>query len=194
LGKTITYRFIVTTLDFSWNYVLLGETATAAGLTAISFAAGPVFYLVHEAAWHVFGPSVMRKIALRLASPDPSASKNAWRGRFSVDRAVAKAITFRTFATTMEFTTNYIVVRDVAMATALSAFGFVFGPFIYLGHERAWDYYRAHREGILIPRDAMGALTTGFTERDTSGGATIFREEGVGIDRVNPEPTAKSGR
>jgi hypothetical protein len=36
-----------------------------------------------------------------------------------------------------DFTTNYVVVGDLATAATLSAFGFVVGPFIYLGHEMA---------------------------------------------------------
>ena len=54
LAKTITYRIIVTTLDFSWNYVVIGEVAAAAGLSAITLAVAPVFYFVHEAAWELF--------------------------------------------------------------------------------------------------------------------------------------------
>jgi uncharacterized membrane protein len=49
--KTITFRVISTSLDFGWNYFLLGELATAAGLSAFSLAAAPVFYFLHEAAW-----------------------------------------------------------------------------------------------------------------------------------------------
>jgi hypothetical protein len=36
---------------------------------------------------------------------------------------------------------GYVVVGDVATAAGLSAFGLVVGPFVYLGHEMAWDYY-----------------------------------------------------
>jgi len=38
-----------------------------------------------------------------------------------------------------EFTTNFLVVGDVATAATLTAFGFVLGPFIYLGHEKVWE-------------------------------------------------------
>jgi hypothetical protein len=40
----------------------------------------------------------------------------------------------------MDFTANYVVVGDLATALGLSAFGFVAGPFIYLGHKLVWDY------------------------------------------------------
>jgi uncharacterized membrane protein len=54
---------------------------------------------------------------------------------------LAKTITFRTIATIMDFTTNYVVVGDLATAAGLSAFGFVVGPFVYLGHEKAWGSF-----------------------------------------------------
>src|SRR5208283_349765 len=48
LAKTVTFRIIVTSLDLTWNYLVLGELAAAASLSAISFVVGPVFYFVHE--------------------------------------------------------------------------------------------------------------------------------------------------
>jgi uncharacterized membrane protein len=60
---------------------------------------------------------------------------------FPLKRAVAKTITFRTRATAMDFTVNYVVVGDFAQAVALSAFGFVAGTFVYLAHEMVWDRY-----------------------------------------------------
>jgi hypothetical protein len=32
-------------------------------------------------------------------------------------------------------------------AAMLSAFGFVVGPFVYFGHEKAWDTYGSRRAG-----------------------------------------------
>ena len=61
----------------------------------------------------------------------------------------AAATTFRTIATVMDFTVNYVVVRDVATAVGLSAFAFVVGPFVYLGHEKLWDYYGSRRERVI---------------------------------------------
>ena len=57
-----------------------------------------------------------------------------------MSRALAKTVTFRTIATAMDFTTNYVVVGDIASAVLLSATGFVLGPFVYFGHEKAWEY------------------------------------------------------
>ena len=76
-------------------------------------------------------------------------------GGFTINRALAKTITFRTIATTMDFTTTYVVVGDLATAAMLSAFGFVIGPFVYLGHEMAWDYYSSR---TITPDSAPKAI------------------------------------
>jgi uncharacterized membrane protein len=139
IAKTITFRIIVTTLDFTTNYIVIGELTTAAGLSTFNLFAGPLFYLTHEAAWNYLRPAEDAAIDVQLPyqlRPEPA----GW-GRFSISRAVAKTITFRTIATVMDFTTNYVVVRDVATAAGLSAFGFVVGPFVYLAHEKVWEHY-----------------------------------------------------
>jgi uncharacterized membrane protein len=59
---------------------------------------------------------------------------------FTISPALAKTITYRTIATIVDFTTNYVVVGTVAEAMILSATGFVLGPFVYYGHEKAWEY------------------------------------------------------
>jgi uncharacterized membrane protein len=142
IAKTITFRIIVTTLDFTANYVVLGELAAAAGLSALALVAGPVFYFVHETAWDYIGPPPTdADVPLLFLGRKPAKPSSAGRGVFSIHRAIAKTITFRTIATIVDFTVNYAVVGDVATAAGLSAFGFVVGPFVYLGHERAWDYW-----------------------------------------------------
>jgi len=142
LVKTITFRVIVTTLDFGANYWVIGELATAAGLSAFSLAAGPFFYFVHEIGWNKYGKP---ETAVDISAPKPTQLnthiKLSGLGNLRMNRAVAKTITYRTFATTMDFTTNYVAVGDIATAAGLSAFGFVLGPFIYFGHELAWDRY-----------------------------------------------------
>jgi uncharacterized membrane protein len=169
VAKTITFRIIVTTLDFTTNYLVLGELATAAGLSTFALVAGPVFYLAHETAWNYFGATVERKagpwgtavdlpVPLPLR-PDVQASPAGW-GRLTISRALAKTITYRTIATTVDFTTNYVVVGELATAAVLSASGFVLGPFVYLGHEMAWDYYGSPREGAVdvpAPTNALPA-------------------------------------
>ena len=39
-----------------------------------------------------------------------------------------------------------MVVGNFATAVALSASAFVLGPFVYFGHEWAWDHYGAFTE------------------------------------------------
>src|SRR5262249_59753725 len=56
IAKTITFRIIVTTLDFTTNYVVIGELATAAGLSTLHLVVGPVFYFFHATALNYFGP------------------------------------------------------------------------------------------------------------------------------------------
>jgi uncharacterized membrane protein len=73
---------------------------------------------------------------------------------------LAKTITFRTIATVMDFSVNYVVVGDIATAALLSSTGFVLGPFVYLGHEMAWDRYGAGAQAAgeqTTPRDGQPA-------------------------------------
>jgi uncharacterized membrane protein len=140
IAKTITFRVIVTTLDFTVNFVVIGDLGTAAGLSTFNLVAGPLFYLGHEAAWNYFGPAE-DAVGVAVVAPE----RTGW-GRLTISRALAKTITFRTIATVMDFTTNYVVVGDVASAVILSSSGFILGPFVYFGHEKAWDYFTSRSE------------------------------------------------
>ena len=159
VAKTITFRIIVTTLDFSTNYLVIGEFATAAGLSTYNLIAGPLFYLGHEAAWTYFGAS---EAAVDLAALTPMAAAANARpgilGGLTISRALAKTITFRTIASAMDFATNYFVVRDVGQALILSASGFVLGPFVYFGHEKAWEYFSPSTEHPVDPASAPKLL------------------------------------
>jgi uncharacterized membrane protein len=153
VAKTVTFRIIVTGLDFTWNFVILGEVATAAGLSGISIVGGPLFYFVHEATWNYLESSAKRNGASRRRGDGrptlmivpanantPLTEPGVLRvGPLKIGRALAKTIVYRTLATTIEFTTNFAVVRDLGEAAALSAAGIVIGPFVYLGHEVLWD-------------------------------------------------------
>jgi uncharacterized membrane protein len=150
IAKTITFRIIVTTLDFSTNYVMIGELVTAAGLSAFTLVVAPLFYLGHEAAWNYFGPvgdnvRVPKLLPARIETADPDA------GTLTISRALAKTITFRTIATITDFAANYVGVRDIATATVLTAFGFVIGPFVYFGHERLWDRLAPEAGAARLP-------------------------------------------
>ncbi len=154
VAKTITFRIIVTTLDFTTNYIVIGEFATAAGLSAFGLVVGPLFYLAHETAWNYYGPPgggadvpvPLPWLSGALADPDAPDGQ-----AFTISRALAKTVTFRTIATAMDFTVNYVVVGDLATAVGLSAFAFVVGPFVYLGHEMLWDRYGSLKEPLKEP-------------------------------------------
>lgn len=146
VAKTITFRIIVTTLDFTTNYLVIGELTTAAGLSTFNLIVGPLFYLGHEAVWNYCGPDENAAVDFKVPLPQWAGAKKGDQAGFTVSRAVAKTITFRTIATVMDFTVTYVVVRDVLTAAGLSAFAFVVGPFVYLGHEKLWDYYTSHKE------------------------------------------------
>jgi uncharacterized membrane protein len=133
--KTITFRVIVTSLDFTANYLILQEATTAAGLSAISIVGGPLFYFIHETGWnYLVGSGKLQRATSRL----PHSLAN--------NHPLVKTITYRTFATIVEFTTNYVVVGDLATAALLSSFGFFLGPFVYYGHELAWERFRPPAE------------------------------------------------
>jgi uncharacterized membrane protein len=149
IAKTITFRIIVTTLDFSSNYIVLGELTTAAGLSTFALVVGPLFYLAHETAWNYFGPAdgaieISSLLPLRTDGKAQASSRG-----FTISRALAKTITFRTVATAMDFTATYVVVGDAVTAAGLAAFGFVVGPFVYWGHEKAWDHFTSPQESSV---------------------------------------------
>ena len=137
LAKTVTFRIIVTGLDFTTNYLVIGEVATAAGLSTFNLIAGPLFYFTHEAVWNHLGPAETGD-GVRVQLPTSNPDDKAW---LTISPALAKTITYRTIATVVDFTTNYVVVGSVAEATILSATGFFLGPFVYYGHEKAWEYF-----------------------------------------------------
>ena len=163
LAKTITFRIIVTAIDFSGNYIVLGDPTTAAGLTGISLVAGPTFYFLHETTWNGYGPAE-GSIAVRvpfLRSAGDGGAEDETRV-LTVSRAIAKTVTFRTIATVMDFAVTYLIVGDAATAALLTSFGFVLGPFVYWGHEKAWEMFAAPRvaalESSLLPRGEGPAM------------------------------------
>jgi uncharacterized membrane protein len=152
VAKTITFRIIVTGLDFTTNYLVIGELGTAAGLSTFNLVAGPLFYLGHEAVWNYWGTSdePVDLAKLRPGAKDEGALEGP-PSRFTISRALAKTITFRVFASTMDFATNYIVVQNLSQALILSSSGLILGPFVYYGHEKAWDYFSKRKTDADAP-------------------------------------------
>jgi uncharacterized membrane protein len=152
VAKTITFRIIVTALDFTSNVIVIGELSTAAGLSSFALVAGPLFYLAHEGAWNYLGPP---GDTVRIGAPVPAPGDETPARGLTVSRALAKTITFRAVATVIDFSVTYIVVRDLATAAGLSAFGFVVGPFVYYGHEKLWDrFFPEDPEPLELPAPA----------------------------------------
>ena len=155
IAKTITFRVIVTTLDFTTNYIVIGEIATAAGLSTFNLVAGPLFYFAHEAVWNYLGPAEAGAgVKLQLAASNTNDEATA----LTISPALAKTITYRTIATIVDFTTNYVVVGSVAEAAILSSAGFLLGPFVYFGHEKAWEYLAGDSAIKPFPERDMALL------------------------------------
>jgi len=78
----------------------------------------------------LFGSSVRRPPRPKAPPPSRQAvnAPAAAPGEFAIKQAVAKTITFRIIVTTLDFTTNYIVIGELATAAGLSAFALVAGP------------------------------------------------------------------
>ncbi len=62
-------------------------------------------------------------------------------GGFTLPHAVLKTITFRAVYAPIDFTSNYIASGSALTAAGLSALPLLIGPWIYLAHELAWDYF-----------------------------------------------------
>jgi uncharacterized membrane protein len=151
--KTVTYRIALTTIDFGANYFVIGELATAAGLSGLSLVAGPIAYFTHEAAWHHYGPVSARQSKPLEATAHPASAGLQFAG-VNVSRAVAKTATYEGVTAVSEFGVNYFVVRDFAAAAGLAAFSVVISPFVYYAHEKAWEYYDARAQSPASDREA----------------------------------------
>jgi uncharacterized membrane protein len=151
--KTFTYRAMVTTVDFGANYFVIGELASAAGLSSLSLVAGPIAYFAHEAAWHYYGPASAQHpnpFEATVHMPLPGAAEGAENepapfASLKVSRALAKTVTYEVVTGASEFAVNYLFVRDLVAAAGLTTFSIVISPFVYFAHEKAWDYYDATR-------------------------------------------------
>lgn len=158
VAKTITFRLTVATLDFTWNFAVLGELGTAAGLSALNLGVGPFFYFVHEAAWNYWTapgrtglgrPTAGISVLQGDASDDaaPLINIRGWK----VTRATAKTIVYETLGATSEFSVNLVVVQDLATAAILTAPLVIFGPIVYYSHERLWERFGNRKRGPAAP-------------------------------------------
>jgi len=159
IAKTVTFRVIVTALDFTSNYVVIGEFNVAAGLSTFALVVGPLFYLAHETAWNYFIPGegpidVSSFLPMRSDAQGEAADAPG----FTVSRAIAKTVTFRTVATVIDFTALYVATGDPLTATGLAAWGFVVGPFVYWGHEKFWERFTSPDEVSVDPLEPMKLL------------------------------------
>jgi uncharacterized membrane protein len=148
IAKTVTFRVIVTALDFTSNYVVIGEFNAAAGLSTFALVVGPLFYLAHEAAWNYLAP-VEGDVDISSLLPRRSDAGTDDQRSVIISRAVAKTVTFRAIATVIDFSALYVVTGDPLTATGLAAWGFVVGPFVYWGHEKLWERYTSSDETIV---------------------------------------------
>lgn len=80
-------------------------------------------------AWSAPGPAH----AWALPPPEPEG--------FTLSRSVWKTLSFRVIGTSIDFATNLIAIGDLATAAALSSLPILIGPWIYLGHELAWERF-----------------------------------------------------
>jgi uncharacterized membrane protein len=157
--KTFTYRVMVTTVDFGANYFVIGELATAAGLSSLSLVAGPIAYFAHEAAWHYYGPTSARHsnpLEAAVHVPLPGLGERTKNGRpafasVKVSRAFAKTVTYEGVTAVSEFGVNYLFIRDLAAAAGLTTFSIVIAPVVYYVHEKIWDYYEATKARSPAP-------------------------------------------
>ena len=100
--------------------------------------------------------------------PPPWALPPPAPGGLTLSRPVWKTISFRLISTTIDFTTNLIAIGDLATAAALSAVPIFIGPWIYLGHELAWDHFG----GPTAPQQALPGLGEEHPWPAPGGGTT----------------------
>jgi uncharacterized membrane protein len=136
--KTITFRMVATSFDFAANMAVIGNFTTAAGLSAFGLVGAPLFYFCHEVFWNRVAPDGTNVDVATI-----------WRGNvgergLTINRTLAKTITYEVVTTVVDFSANYIATGDVVASAGLTAFAVVITPFLYYGHEKLWDYSGAN--------------------------------------------------
>jgi len=135
--KTITYRLIVTTLDFTTK--LRGDAGNSPRQRVCppSRCRRPAVLFCSRNGLELFGSPSSREggrwgtnidlSILCFPKSDPEAPL-ASQGRFTINRAVAKTIhVSEPSPRRWTFAANYVVIGELATAVALTAVGFVFG-------------------------------------------------------------------
>jgi uncharacterized membrane protein len=78
--KTLTFRVIGTTIDFSTNLLFVGDAALAATMSAVGTVVGPVVFFLHELAWSYADAPVRHTLTLPgigKEGPDPARTARA---------------------------------------------------------------------------------------------------------------------
>jgi uncharacterized membrane protein len=158
IAKTVTFRVIVTVLDFTSNYIVIGEFNAAAGLSTFALVVGPLFYLAHESAWNYLAPDEDDIDISWLMPRRSDAGADEGRRGPTISRAIAKTVTFRTIATAVDFSALYVVTGDPLTSIGLAAWGFVVGPFVYWGHEKFWGRFSSADETSAEEAEPMKLL------------------------------------
>jgi len=146
------------TLPAAWGVVAVRVTQPlsaaqvryAAALTAAA-APDPVALADWtEAAWDKVDSGLRNQLDPRQSLPDlqghvapplPADAPAPAPGGATLPRAVMKTITFRAVYLPIDFASNYIASGSALTAAGLSALPLLIGPWIYLAHELAWDYF-----------------------------------------------------
>ncbi len=171
-------------LPASWGVVALRVTTPLSGVQvryaiAGAPAAGPeVATLVNwaPAAWEAVERGLHNQLDPArplppLTAPGPAP---AWavpppdQGELTLSRPVWKTISFRVVSTAIDFTTNLVAIGEIATAAALSSVPILIGPWIYLGHELAWEHFGATAE----PHDALPGIGAEQPWSAATGGAS----------------------
>lgn len=156
--KTITFRMVATSLDFTANMVVIGDFATAAGLSAFGLVVAPLYYFGHEVVWNKLAPAGTR-VNVGVLMRRKNQRQSGAGSELTMNRSLAKTITYEVIAVTADFTANYVASGDVAAAAGLTLFALVMNPIIYYGHEKAWDYFGGRRlEPNTPPQQPVMAL------------------------------------
>lgn len=73
--KTLTFRIVGTTADFTTNLIFVGDAALAASMSVVGTIVGPIIFFLHELAWSYAQEPAIRALNLPgigVEGPDPA--------------------------------------------------------------------------------------------------------------------------